>query len=82
MLFRKEILVGKKLSRLKSMLPIAHVFEKLWNKNCLNSNYPTMLMSTKIDKLIWIPHVNVNKNSKVKMVKILGQTVKSINFFL
>ena len=25
----KEILVGKKLSRLKSMLPIAHVFEKL-----------------------------------------------------
>ena len=45
----KEILVGKKLSRLKSMLPIAHVFEKLFNKNCLNSNYPTMLMSTKID---------------------------------
>ena len=25
----KEILLGKKLSRLKSMLPIAHVFEKL-----------------------------------------------------
>ena len=25
----KEILVGKKLSRLKSMLPITHVFEKL-----------------------------------------------------